>query len=260
MTFTAIIRQLRDNAGKSQETIAEAIGIARATYASLEAGRRPPNLDEMTKLAEYYQIAPSALIDGVAGIVSEPVVEYVREASVNDIEPREIDPQVNPEKLREVLLYILNKIGAKPNVGEAVLYKLLYFIDMDYYEKYGRSITGLTYIHNTYGPSPMADFKSIVNDMVEHGELEILETKYFKNNQKKYLPNKTADLAQLDARELQHVDEELLRLADKSATELSELSHQDTPWIVTPQGKPIDYRGVFYRTYRTAVTEFEDEL
>ena len=135
MTFTATIRQLRDDAGKSQQDIAEAIGVARATYASLEAGRRPPNLDEMTKLAEYYQIAPSALIDGAAGIVSEPMVEYVREAPVNDIEPREIDPQVNPEKLREVLLYILNKIGAKPNVGEAVLYKLLYFIDMDYYEK-----------------------------------------------------------------------------------------------------------------------------
>ena len=56
MTFTTTIRQLREQKGSSQQDVAEAIGIARATYASLEADRRPPNLDEIHALAEYYQI------------------------------------------------------------------------------------------------------------------------------------------------------------------------------------------------------------
>lgn len=260
MTFTTRIKQLRKQAGVSQEMVADAIGMARATYASLEASRRPPNLDEIHKLAEYYEVSTTGLISNDAGVVNEPEVTYERSQEVSDILPREIDPKVKPEKMREVLLYILNKVGAKPNVGETVLYKILYFIDMDYYEKHGRSITGLTYIHNTFGPSPVNDFRAVVDDMRKHDELDIVETKFFNNKQKKYLPQVTPALHVLTASEIKHIDEELVRLGDKTAKELSDLSHKDTPWITTPQGKPIDYRGVFYRTSATAVTEPEGEL
>lgn len=256
MTFTTKIRQLREQGGLSQQTIADAIGIARATYASLEAGRRPPNLDEINNLAKYYELTPSELITNEANIVSEPDVNYKRTAAQeNDIEARDISPEVAPEKLREVLLYVLNKVGAKPNVGETVLYKLLYFIDMDYYEKHGKSITGLSYVHNTYGPSPVNDFRAIVEDMISHDELDIIETKFFNNKQKKYLPQVLPDLQNLKASEIKHIDEELARLGDKTASELSDLSHKDTPWVATPPNKPIDYQLAMYRTAATTVRE-----
>lgn len=255
MTFTTKIKQLRDDARLSQQDVADAIGIARATYASLEADRRPPNLTEITRLAKYYEISPAELISDDVALVDEPEVEYRRAAQEDSIEPREIDPKVKPEKLREVLLYVLNKVGAKPNVGETVLYKLLYFIDFDYYEKYGKSITGLTYIHNTYGPSPVRDFRAVVDDMRAHNELDIIETKFFNNTQKKYLPQTTPNLNSLTASEIKHIDEELARLGDKNASELSDLSHKDMPWIATPDKKPIDYQLVMYRTAATTVRE-----
>lgn len=260
MSFTATIKRLREEKGTSQQDLADAIGIARATYASLEADRRPPNLDEMQALAEYYQIAPSELIDGTASALAEPLAPYKFETSTEEIVPRDIDPQTNPEKLREVLLYILEKVGAKPNVGETVLYKLLYFIDFDFYEKTGKSITGLSYVRNHFGPTPSIDFKNVVEGMELSDDLEIVETKFFNNTQKKYLPHKLASLDQINARELQHIDETLARLSDKTATELSELSHLDTPWRVAKQGEKIKYRFVFYRSDLTAVTEPEDEL
>lgn len=260
MTFTIRIKQLRERADASQQEIADVIGMARATYASLEANRRPPNLDEINALAEYYQVSPSELISGEASMVNEPVAVYKFEKTEEEIIPRDINPQTNPEKLREVLLYVLEKVGAKPNVGETVLYKLLYFIDFDYYEKTGQSITGLTYVRNHYGPTPARNFVSVVEGMMANSELEIIETKYFKNNQKKYLPRVNAKLSELKANELQHIDETLARLSDKTANELSDLSHYDTPWLAAQDGKPIDYRGVFYRTRITAVTEPEDEL
>lgn len=260
MTFTTIIKQLREQKNSSQQDVADAIGIARATYASLEADRRPPNLDEINALAEYYQVSPSELIDGTATAVSEPVTPYSFKQTEEEIIPREIDPQTNQEKLREVLLYVLGKVGAKPNVGETVLYKLLYFIDFDYYEKTGQSITGLTYVRNHFGPTPTRDFVSVVEGMKAQGELEVVETEYFKHNQRKYLPRVSVDLTELSASELQHINETLGRLSDKTASELSELSHYDTPWLAAEDGKPIEYRGVFYRTSRTAVTEPSDEL
>lgn len=261
MSFDTTIRELRDSASKSQQDVADAIGMARATYASLEANRRPPNLDEINKLAEYYQISPADLIAGEVNIVNEPIAPYkFKNETAEEIVPRDLSPTANPEKLREVLLYVLGKVGAKPNVGETVLYKLLYFIDFDYYEKTGKSITGLSYIRNHFGPTPAIDFKQVVEGMEASEDLEIVETKYFNNTQRKYLPNKTSDLHELSAGEIKHIDETLARLSDKSATELSELSHYDTPWVVAKQGEKIQYRDVFYRTVRTAVTEPEDEL
>lgn len=262
MTFIQTIRQLREQSGVSQQDVADAIGIARATYASLEADRRPPNLDELRALGKYYEVGIDRLIEGKVtdGLVEEPSVAYKRDTEEADISPRDIDPKVSPERLREVLLYVLDKVGGKPNVGETVLYKLLYFIDMDYYEKYGKSITGLTYIHNTYGPSPVKDFQAVVEDMRAHEELDIVETKFFNNKQKKYLSQVSPQLQVLRASEIKHIDDELARLGNKTASELSDMSHKDTPWIVTPQGKPIDYRDVFYRTSITAVTEPDDEL
>ena len=261
MSFVNTIRQLREKAKLSQQDVADAIGVARATYVRLENGDRAPDLNELKEFSKFYEVSIGELIsENQDRVAEDPGVEYKREPQVTDILPRDINPEVKPDKLREVLLYVLNKVGAKPNIGETALYKLLYFIDMDYYEKNERSITGLTYIHNTYGPSPVSDFKAVVEDMKQHNELEVVETKYFKNNQKKYLPRTASNLDELSASEIKHIDETLARLSDKNASELSDLAHKDTPWIVAKQGKAIDYRDVFYRTPITAVTEPDDEL
>lgn len=260
MSFTSTIQQLRKNAALSQQDVAAAIGMARATYASLETGRREPDLAELRALSQYYEVGIEDLInDRQTGRVEEPATAY-RAEKEPEIIPRDLDPQANPEKLREVLLYILGKVGAKPNVGETVLYKLLYFIDFDYYEQYGQSITGLTYVRNHYGPTPTMAFKDVVKQMESSGELEIISTRFFNNTQKKYLPIQKTDLHSLSAKELAHIDKELARLGDKTATELSYLSHYDMPWLAAKQGEPLQYRDVFYRSDITAVTEPEDEL
>lgn len=253
------IRKLRARAELSQQDVAEAVGIARATYVKLENGGREPKQSEIMALARYYEVSPLTIMTG-EHLVEEPAAAYHRSSAHKqtenkDIIPREINPIVNPKKLREVLLYVLNKIGAKPNVGETVLYKLLYFIDFDYYEKHGRSITGLSYIQNTYGPSPVSDFRAVVQDMAAHDELDIIETKFFRNMQKKYLPQVIPSLNELTASEIKHIDAELVRLGDKKASEMTELSHKDMPWVATPPGKVIDYQLAMYRTATTTVRE-----
>ncbi len=259
MNFGETITKLRNEAGLSQQEVADNLQMARATYASLEVNRRDPNLAEIRNIAEFYQINPSDIINGDVGQVNEPTAVYNFKEKASDISPREI-VKSSPEKLREVLLYVLGKVGAKPNVGETVLYKLLYFIDFDYYEKHGKSVTGLTYVRNHFGPTPNSTFESVVAGMVTNKELEIVKTKFFNNLQRKYLPTVSSDLHKLDASELRHIDEELMRLSDKNATELSDFSHKDMPWIATEDGKPIDYQLAMYRTDATSVKDYEDDL
>lgn len=57
--------------------------------------------------------------------------------------PRNNHPELNKKKLRNVILYLAECI---PDLTEEKLGYLLYFIDFDFYEKYERSLTGLTYI------------------------------------------------------------------------------------------------------------------
>lgn len=264
MTFGQTIQRLRLEAKLSQQEVAEALGLARATYMKLESAAREPKLDELQKISSYYEISLQDLVDGQINKINQTklTIEILPQFRTDDnIQPREIDPKYKPDKLRQVLLYVLNKVGGKPNVGETVLYKLLYFIDFDYYEKYGKSITGLRYYHNHYGPTPgLMDFEQLTNDMQAKGELEIISTKFFNNLQKKYLAVKEMHLNNLSAQEIKHIDEELERLSNKNAKELTDLSHKDAPWMMTKPNQLIDYRDTFYRTEATSVTELDDEL
>lgn len=51
--------------------------------------------------------------------------------------------QFNPEKAKQVILYILNKCGP---MSKKKLQCLLYFCDFNYYEKYEEPFMGFKYI------------------------------------------------------------------------------------------------------------------
>ncbi len=261
--FASNLTNLRLTSGLTQQDVAGRLAMSRATYMNLESGKKSPTLDQLNILGKIFEVGTNELIaDSYIEATGSVGAELIMKQENKDIVPRDIPtPQV--EKLREVLLYVLQKVGAKPNVGETVLYKLLYFIDFDYYEKYGKSITGLTYVRNTYGPTPkLQTFTGVVNAMKKASELDVVETKFFKHTQKKYLPVIEPKFEELSAQELAHIDEELARLGDKTATELSNLSHRDMPWLATQDKKPIEYQLAMYRTTETSVKkpEPQDEL
>lgn len=247
------IQQLRIKRGLTQEVLASELGLSRPTYLLVEHGKKELKIPEAERLADILGISLEALL---AGRDTAPAVEICEEGGpyAEEKMPLRISvPRKDLDKFKEVLLYILSRVGGKPNVGETVLYKLLYFIDFDYYEKFERQLIGATYIKNHYGPTPV-EFKAVVEDMVLKGEVVRVSSKYFEHSQKKYLPVREPDLTKLkDARELRHIDEVLARLSDRTAKELSDYSHEDVPWLIAEENGPLDYEAVFYRTPKTSV-------
>ena len=225
----------------------------------IEQGLRELTVSEAKKLAQIFGISLEDLLqEKETSIIVAVKKDKHRFMNAQTDNIRINVPQKNLAKFKEVLLYILSKVGGKPNVGETVLYKLLYFIDFDYYEKYEEQLIGATYIRNHYGPTPI-EFKDIVAEMIKEGEIVRVTSKYFNHPQRKYLPVKDPDLTKLkDARELQHIDEVLARLGDKNATELSNYSHEDIPWVIAKENKPLDYEAVFYRTPKTSVRNYDN--
>jgi uncharacterized phage-associated protein len=53
------------------------------------------------------------------------------------------------------------------------------------------------------------------------------------------------------------IDSVLARYGDKSASELSSLSHLDTPWASVNMGEDLKYEHAFYRTEPFSVREYE---
>jgi len=138
-------------------------------------------------------------------------------------------------------------VGSKPNIGETVLYKLLYFIDFDFYEKYEEQIIGATYLKNHYGPTPL-EFKKIVEEMIRSREIIKVEDQYFEYPQTKYLPLREPDLNRLKANEVEMINDVLSRLSHMNASQISSYSHNDVPWLTADDQSIIEYESVFYRT------------
>lgn len=253
------IRKLRKLKQLSQEDLAKHLCISRATCVQIEQGKRDLTLLEANKLAELFGInfndfCAHKLPEENTIVINKTTKQNHTKKAGN---LRISVPQKHIDKFKEVLLYILEKIGCKPNIGQTAIYKLLYFIDFDFYEKYEEQLIGATYIKNHYGPTPI-EFKTVMDDMKTAEEIIEVKSNYFKYPQTKYMPRRKADLSCLTAIEKQHIDDVLMRLSDKTATQLSKYSHQDVPWITTENGAAIDYESVFYRTNCTSVRDYDE--
>ncbi|MEK7175272.1 MAG: type II toxin-antitoxin system antitoxin SocA domain-containing protein [Patescibacteria group bacterium] len=257
MIKNTFLIELRNNQGISQAFVAEKIGVSRASYIEIEKGAKELTISQANKIAEIFNVTLIELISGKQ--ISCIKVSLKDNAEKKKKQEIRVDvPQKNLKKFKEVLLYVLEKVGSKSNVGMTVLYKLLYFIDFDYYEKFEEQLIGATYIKNHFGPTPV-EFKKIVELMEIKGELETVKSKYFLHDQTKYLPRREPDLSVLSANEIKHIDEVLVRLSDKNAKELSDYSHEDIPWLIAKENEIIKYEAVFYRTKETSVREYEQD-
>ena len=255
--MVSILKTLREKENISQDDLASELGITRQTLGKYENEETPFPLETIKKLAKIFNVDYSCFIDN--RMPTTPEYNIVSKPNTKPKQDIRIDiPQENISKFKQVLLYILNKVGAKPNVGQTVIYKLLYFIDFDYYELFEEQRMGLKYIKNTYGPTPV-DFAKLIKEMEKDGELEEIKTKYFNKDQTKYLPIKEPDLTILSAQELKHIDKELERLSDMTGSELSAYSHKEIPWIGADMGDVLDYEAVFYRNDETSRREYADE-
>lgn len=241
----AIIQDQRVKRSWSQEQLAKELGVPRTAISQIENGERGVSSSELKKLCEIFGVTADFLL----GLENEPKVVLGKAPAKKTlpVQERISVPHYKVEKFKQVLLYLLERCGGKPNVGETVVYKLLYFADFNFYELFEEQLTGATYRKLQFGPVPR-EFSEIVKDMIDHKELATVEDTYYGYKQTRYIPLKKADLNHLSAAEKTVLDSVVERFSDKSAKWLSDYSHDDVPWKATAEKEVIDYELVFYRT------------
>lgn len=77
-----------------------------------------------------------------------------------------------PTPYRRTLLYVAQRLGEVPNTR---LHKLVYLIDLEYYLRHGRTLTGAPWVRHNYGPMTKALLPAL-NDMAGHELLERAKT------------------------------------------------------------------------------------
>lgn len=250
------ISEIRKSKGMSQEDLSKLLSISRPSLAQIELGNRNVDILELQSIS---MILGFSLDDFMSENYSlNRNIDSVTENKTEKYEERVSVPTLQIEKFKNVLLYILERCAGKPNVGETVLYKLLYFADFNYYELYEEHLTGAKYRKLPYGPVPQ-QLELILNQMIDNGQLERVKTQYFDYPQIRYLPLEKADLTKLKASEKEVIDNVIAQMSDWSASAISNYSHKDMPWIASKDGEEINYELAFYRDAPFSVRNYGDE-
>ena len=249
------ITELRKMKGLSQEDLAKSVKISRPSLAQIELGNRSVDILELQSLS---MILGFSLDDFMSKdfTVSEDV-EGKAEIKTNQSEERISVPILKLNKFKNVLLYILERCAGKPNMGETVLNKLLYFSDFNYYELYEEHLTGAKYRKLPYGPVPQK-LDTIIMQMIEDKQIQRIKTEYYDKMQTRYIPLVKADLMELKASEKDVIDKVIEQMSDWSAAAISSYSHKDLPWEVTEEGKDISYELAFYREQPYSVRMYNE--
>ena len=238
------ISDCRKAKGLTQNDLAKNIGMSRSSLAQIELGNRGIDVFELQQMAMVLGFSLDQFLSSgfnVANAVTSKT-EAVTEGNTIRISV----PELNVKKFKNVLLYVLECCAAKPNVGETVLNKLLYFCDFNYYELYEEHLTGTRYKKLPYGPVPQ-QLDNIINQMVADKQLQQIKTEYHGFTQTRYLPLAKPDLMQLSAAEKTVIDDVMRQMSDWNANTISDYSHKDKPWRASDDGEYIDYNLVFYR-------------
>lgn len=246
------ISELRKFKGYSQQELANKLEISRPVVTQIELGNRSLSVQELIKISHIFSVT-------IDEFLSENFLKSkIIQTTTNKPEPveRVSIPSFKLDKFKNILLYILENCAGKPNVGETLLNKLLYFSDFNYYEIYEEHLSGATYKKFPFGPVPQ-DLDSVLDLMIKNKELRRITTEYHGYTQKRYLPLEKPDLSFLSANEKKIIDDVILRFSDWTASAISEYSHKDMPWLATETGKEIDYELVFYREQPFSVRNYE---
>jgi len=250
------IAELRKVKGLSQEDLAKRIKISRPSLTQIELGNRGLDVMELQNFAIVLEFSLDDFLSN--DYTADPVEQLPTTASAKK-EVRNSTPVLQVEKFKNVLLYMLECCAGKPNVGETVLYKLLYFADFNYYERYEEQLTGAKYRKLPYGPVPLR-LDSLVKQMLEKNQLQRIKTDYHGYPQTRYIPLVKADLTKLKASEKEVIDMVIHQFSDWSASAISAYSHKDMPWLASKDGEDIDYELAFYREAPFSVRNYGNEI
>lgn len=156
--------------------------------------------------------------------------------------------KLNEKKYKNAILFLSKNTRRGSVWGKKKMYKLLYFLDFDFFEKHERSITGDVYHNLQMGPAPTY-FDAMVDELVKNGLLKVGRGKSGPgyNDAYIYIALKDPDESVFDEEELEMLKRIVRKYGDKTGTQLETLTHKEAPYLAVDKGQEMPLELAHYR-------------
>lgn len=181
----------------------------------------------------------------------------IQDRIVPEVRAMNVRADYKPEKLAELILYASKRCEDSGTFGKTLLYKILFYSDFIHYGDYGSPITGTTYAHLPKGPAPEGEqFGEARNLLLEKGRVRIGTVDFKGYPQERTIALDEADMSIFSMQETATIDGVIDALKCHTATNVSDFSHKDIPWLLTRNGEEIPYHAVFVRRQEPVPMEY----
>ena len=135
---------------------------------------------------------------------------------------------INSRKFKNLVLHISNSPYV-PNLAKTKLWKLIYFIDVTALRETGQTITGSEYIKYERGPVPSRGEK-ILKQVQTEGKISIEQEMYSSYRINKIVPMVSPESEVFSEYEIGLIDKICQNYGSKTASYLSNASHDEPAW------------------------------
>ncbi|SRR5260221_1035450 len=145
---------------------------------------------------------------------------------------------LNEAKYRNAILYFAHHVR---QLGRTKLWKLLYYLDFDHFERYGTSVTGEEYWKWDNGPVPSSGL-AMVHRMEANGDIVVTpESTGMQNPLLRVCPERGYDKDVFSASEWETLKAVARKWKFHSARDMSHATHGEPPWQQTERNAVIRY-------------------
>lgn len=155
-----------------------------------------------------------------------------------------MDLSYSREKFAELLLHVAERLRDDRAGGAAKLNKVVFFAEFTHLRRHQAVISGCEFQKLAHGPAPQ-QLLPVRKQLIAEGAAELVTGDFLGRPQHRLLPKRRADLSVFTTAELQTIDDVLDQLADLTARQVSELSHEEPGWELTEIGETIPYATAF---------------
>jgi len=155
------------------------------------------------------------------------------------------------EEIKELIWYIA---ANHPRMLKATkLWKLCFFSEADYFEKFNERLTNVAYIKNTYGPTPAIKVaQKAIEELKSEDRLSVKDGNYIGAG--------GMTLRFLDAKKIQSIENTCLRYSELNVNQIVHLAHQDPVYLMAEYHNLVEFENAQYRSNEEDVVEEVEKI
>jgi putative zinc finger/helix-turn-helix YgiT family protein len=259
------IRGIRERYGFSQELFARILGIGVASLRRYESGALQTSaIDSLLQSANSVESLREIVVRNSRDLGASELERVTKKldkilGSTRDKESalgnlikqftasmESVNNGFKPfsfDKLKGLVAYLLELNNG--NISITKMCKLMFYCDFSFFKENTQSISGLSYVHYTYGPVPegITDMYNLFNYLEESGVITVEEEECqdCEGIRRDFSLKDFQASSLLDEEERNLVKKVFEKLGHKSAKILSAMSHREIGYMETENHEPISY-------------------